>query len=399
VRGVGRQNAVLLRTRPHPNPLPEGEGTRARFPTLDTSTAQSAQRQFPCRQCGASLVFEPGTTCLKCGYCGTENDIAPLAEQIEELDFHLYAQDAAAGEQTQETLAVKCTACGAETDFTHDVAASKCPFCGAAIVATASSRKQIKPRSVLPFHVKREQAGELFLRWVASLWFAPNDLGREAKRAGIDGVYVPAWTYDSNTSSRYTGERGDDYWETQHYTSMVNGKSVSQTRQVRRTRWRHASGAVSLRHDDVLVLASKSLPPKQADALEPWDLPSLVPYRDEYLSGFAAESYQVDLMQGFEVARGIMDERIRTAVRADIGGDHQRIHSVDTRYSDVTFKHILLPVWISAYRYHERVFRFLVNARTGELQGDRPWSAWKIALLVIAILVAAGVALLLSQQR
>jgi predicted RNA-binding Zn-ribbon protein involved in translation (DUF1610 family) len=358
-----------------------------------------SQRQFPCRQCGANLVFEPGTTALTCPYCGTRNDIAPLAEVIEELDFHAHASQLATSTETQETLTVRCNACGAETDFTHDVAASKCPFCGAAIVATASSKKQIKPRSLLPFHVTRQQAGDLFRRWVAGLWLAPNDLARVAQRSGIDGAYVPAWTYDSRTTSDYTGERGDDYWDTESYTAIENGRSVRRTRQVRKTRWRRASGRVGNAFDDVLVLASRSLPPKHAHALEPWDLRSLVPYRDEYLSGFAAESYQVDLVQGFEVAKGIMAGHIEATIRADIGGEHQRIHSVQTRYRDVTFKHILLPVWISAYRYHERVFRFLVNARTGEVQGERPWSAVKIALLVIAILAVALAVMFFAQQR
>jgi predicted RNA-binding Zn-ribbon protein involved in translation (DUF1610 family) len=365
---------------------------------LSTATA-SSQRQFPCRQCGANLVFEPGTTCLKCPYCGTENEIAPLAAVIEELDFHEHASNPGNAAQTQETLTVRCTACGAETDFTHDVAASKCPFCGAAIVASALSKKQIKPKSLLPFFITRQQADELFRRWVASLWFAPNDLVKVAQRTGIDGAYIPAWTYDSQTFSNYTGERGDDYWTTETYTAMENGRSVTRTRQVRRTRWTRVSGQVSNRFDDVLVLASRSLPPKHADSLAPWDLQKLVPYRDEYLSGFAAETYQVDLVQGFELAKGIMDGTIRATIARDIGGDHQRIHSVDTRYRAVTFKHILLPVWISAYRYHERVFRFLVNARTGEVQGERPYSTFKIAMLVIAIVIAIATAVILTQQR
>ena len=366
---------------------------------MEPTAPAHSQRQFPCKQCGANLVFEPGTTALTCQYCGTRNDIAPLAEVIEELDFQEHAAQLAASTETQETLTVRCNACGAETDFTHDVAASRCPFCGAAIVATASSRKQIKPRSLLPFHITRQQADDLFRRWVEGLWFAPNDLVRVAQRSGIDGAYVPAWTYDSRTTSDYRGERGDDYWDTQTYTAIENGRSVTRTRQVRRTRWRHASGRVSNTFDDVLVLASRSLPPKHAHALEPWDLRSLVPYRDEYLSGFAADSYQVDLVQGFEAAKQIMAGVIEQTIRADIGGDHQRIHSVQTRYRDVTFKHILLPVWISAYRYHERVFRFLVNARTGEVQGERPWSAVKIALLVTFLVAVALAVLWFSQQR
>lgn len=369
---------------------------------MESTSPTTAPRQFPCRQCGANLVFQPGTTCLKCAYCGTENDIAPLGAVIEELDYQAFT--AGAGERhaepaTQETIAVRCGACGAETDFTHDVAASKCPFCGAAIVATASSKKQIKPRSLLPFRITRPQADDLFKRWVTSLWFAPGDLIRAAQRAGIDGVYVPAWTYDSDTSSDYTGQRGDDYWATESYTTMVNGRHVSRTRQVRRTRWRPVSGRVSDKFDDVLVLATQSLPAKHAAALEPWDLPALVPYRDEYLSGFAAETYQVDLVQGFAAARVIMADHIQVTVRADIGGDHQRISSVDTRYHDVTFKHILLPVWISAYRYQQRVFRFLVNARTGEVQGERPWSVFKIVMLVMLILAVIAASVFLAHSR
>lgn len=359
----------------------------------------TTQRQFPCRQCGANLVFEPGTTSLKCPYCGTTNDIAPLAEVIEELDFQSFASAGQPAQaETQETLTVRCTACGAETDFTHDVAASKCPFCGAAIVATASSRKQIKPRSLLPFHVTRQQADALFMQWVSALWFAPSDLARVARRTGIDGAYIPAWTYDSDTFSTYTGQRGDDYWDTEHYTETINGQTQHRTRQVRKTRWWSVSGQVSNHFDDVIVLASRSLPAKYANALEPWDLPSLVPYRDEYLSGFAAESYQVDLVQGFEVAKTIMAGTIEVTIRQDIGGDHQRIDSVDTRYRGITFKHILLPVWISAYRYQERVFRFLVNARTGEVQGERPWSAIKITLLILFIAAVIAAIILFTRK-
>jgi hypothetical protein len=124
-------------------------------------------------------------------------------------------------------------------------------------------------------------------------------------------------------------------------------------------------------------------------------LQNLVPYRDEYLSGFVAESYQIDLPEGFEIARSIMDGTIRQLVTRDIGGDEQRISSVNTSYDNITYKHTLLPLWISAYRYQERIYRFLVNARTGEVQGERPYSVVKIVLLILAILlVIIGIVLI-----
>lgn len=365
-----------------------------------TSAAPQLQRQFPCKNCGANLEFAPGTRSLQCPYCGTTNEIAPAAGEpavaaVAELDLTAHLRE----EDLHEQITVRCGTCGAETTLAPNVTAGRCPFCGSGIVAHGSSKKSIKPKSLLPFHVTREQAGQSFRRWIASLWFAPGELKRRAERAQITGVYIPCWTYDAGTVSDYTGQRGDDYWDTESYTAHVNGRSVRRTRQVRKTRWWPASGRVSNHFDDVLVLASRSLPAGYAEALEPWDLKSLVPYRDEYLSGFVAESYQIGLPEGFEVAKEIMAQPIRATIARDIGGDRQRIHSVQTRYFDVTFKHALLPVWISAYRFHDKTYRFLVNARTGEVQGERPYSYWKIAATVLAALVVIFIVMMVLQQQ
>jgi DNA-directed RNA polymerase subunit RPC12/RpoP len=354
---------------------------------MDAPPHQQTHRQFPCKNCGANLQFAPGTSALVCPYCGTRNEIAvPADARVEEIDFAQTVNDLAP-EELVETLAVRCNTCGAETTLKPNVTAARCPFCGSAIVAQAMSRRLIKPKALLPFHITHDQAGQLFKNWIASRWFAPDELKKRAERSDINGVYMPCWTYDSDTTTRYTGQRGDDYYVTESYTVHINGRSERRTRQVRKTRWSYASGVVYEHFDDVLVLASNSLPKGYAEALEPWDLPNLVPYQDEYLSGFQAESYQLDLPQGFEVAKTIMAERIAVLIRMDIGGDHQRIDSMDTRYGGVTFKHTLLPVWISAYRFHDRTFRFLVNARTGEVQGERPYSWIKITMLVLTILI------------
>jgi DNA-directed RNA polymerase subunit RPC12/RpoP len=365
---------------------------------MEAPTASPTQRQFPCKNCGANLQFAPGTTSLKCPYCGEMNEIPQSQQAIEELDLNQYFRDCCGEDQLTERLTVKCTTCGAETTLAPNVTAGRCPFCGSPIVAEGASKKIIRPKSLLPFHVTKEQASDAFSRWIGGLWFAPNELARRAESAQIAGVYIPCWTYDADTQSHYTGERGDDYWDTETYTTTVNGQRVMRTRQVRRTRWWPASGTVQNSFDDVLVLASHSLPEKLAQNLEPWDLKSLVPYQDEYLSGFVAESYQVGLPEGFETAKGIMAGHIAQTVRQDIGGDHQRIHSINTQYFDVTFKHALLPVWISAYRYAERTYRFLVNARTGEVQGERPYSWIKILLAVLTALVVATAVMLVANN-
>lgn len=353
----------------------------------ESAKAGQLHQTFKCAKCGAKMEFAPGAHAQQCPYCSHSNPIPKSEEDIRELDFHTYLAEALKQQDTTEHLTIKCQTCAAEMTADPNVTAQDCAFCGTPIVATAASTKHIKPRSLLPFAVPRKQGLELFRKWINGLWFAPGDLKRLAQQQGkLSGMYVPYWTYDSDTTSFYRGQRGEHYWETEHYTTHDSeGKPVRKTRRVRKTRWWPASGTVWASFDDVLVLASNSLPRKCTLKLEPWDTKNLVPYKDDYLSGFSAESYHVDLEEGFTEAQKTMDAEIRRRVRRDIGGDEQRIHSVRTQHDSVTFKHILLPIWISTYRYKNKPYRFLVNGRTGEVQGERPWSFAKILLGILGI--------------
>jgi len=336
---------------------------------------------------------------LRCAHCGHETQIPRAADGIVEEDLEAALARLEESAEHAEVRVVECRACGARVTPDPKLVSLSCPYCGTHDVAAARTARLLRPKALLPVKITQEGAGREFRRWIEGLWFAPNALRRLARSEGaLSGMYVPFWTYDCATVSDYAGERGDDYWVTVPVTMRVKGRTVTRMQRVRRTRWRAAAGQVSRRFDDVLVLASRSLPREHAERLEPWDLASLVPYRDDYLSGFAAEQYQVGLAEGLVRAKEIMDGSIRDDIRADIGGDHQRIHSLATRHSDLTFKHLLLPVWMSAYRFHDRVFRFLVNARTGEVQGERPWSWVKIALAALGGAAAVGAAVWLANS-
>jgi hypothetical protein len=219
------------------------------------------------------------------------------------------------------------------------------------------------------------------------LLFAPNDLKNLATLSErLKGIYMPYWTYDANTTCQYVGQRGVYYYTTETYSVMVNGKSQMRTRQVRHTAWSFKSGTVKNVFDDVCVLASKSLPDDITRNLEPWDVKNFASFNEGYLSGFQTECYQIEVQQGFEIAKNVMDQQVRSTVCSDIGGDEQRINQVNTDYSSVTFKHVLLPIWISAYRYKDKPYRFIINGRTGKLQGQRPYSAMKIVFAILFVL-------------
>jgi hypothetical protein len=242
---------------------------------------------------------------------------------------------------------------------------------------------------VLPFSITQQQASSSLRQWLSSRWFAPNDLKHFAQPDAIHGVYIPFWTYDTNTTTDYTGQRGESYYETEtYYETDSRGEQVQRTRRVRHIRWYPTSGTVNASFNDVLIPATLSLSPDRLAALEPWDLDSLRSYDPAFLSGFKAQRYQVDLDSGFEAAKQVIAPYIENDVRNDIGGDEQRINELLTDYSDVTFKHLLLPVYAGAYRYNGKLFQIVVNGRTGEIQGERPYSFLKIALFVSSVLIA-----------
>ena len=369
----------------------------------DTRVAANEVHNFPCSSCGADLVFEPGEGSLSCPYCGHKQAIPQSTKQVEELSFeqHLKLSPEQMSGLAANALEVQCQSCGAKTIFTPPEVAGRCDFCGAQIVVQAKSADPIlKPGGLLPFRITQRQASSDLKRWLSSRWFAPNDLKRFAKAEAINGVYIPFWTYDTSTRTNYTGQRGEHYWETEtYYERDAQGNQVQRTRQVMRTAWYGASGTVLSAFDDVLIPATRSLPPNRLAALEPWDLAELKAYDPAFLSGFRAQRYQVELGEGFEQAKRVVAPVIERDVRSDIGGDEQRIDSLSTSYYETTFKHLLLPVYAGAYRYNGNIYQILVNGRTGEIQGERPYSYWKIVLTGFLVGIVITILVLLLSNR
>jgi predicted RNA-binding Zn-ribbon protein involved in translation (DUF1610 family) len=356
------------------------------------SSTPPSGRKFPCTSCGARLDFDPGARGLKCPYCG----FAQLIERgdpdsIVERDYRDYldreeAKGHALPGRSSET---RCTGCGAVVLLEDKVATEKCPFCATHLESKPeAAHAMIAPESLLPFHWDLRQAREAFSKWLGSLWFAPSELRRVANLGQLTGVYLPYWTYDAMTVTFYDGQRGDNYTVTETYTDRdANGNSVQRTRTVTHTRWTSVSGEVRHFFDDVLICGSKSLPKDLIDDLGAWPLNKLEPFKPEYLSGFKTERYAINLKEGYAAAKQVMEPEIVQLIRRDIGGDHQRIDSKNIRYSAVTFKALLMPVWVAVYRYHDKTYQIVVNGRTGRVTGYRPWSAWKIARLIMLILL------------
>ncbi len=340
--------------------------------------------RFLCESCGANMGFDAASGGLACPYCGHKQAVAPTGGTITEKDFYTFLRPDSERLQPMavNAMQVSCGTCGATVTFVPPETARNCDFCGGKIVAQPKSADPlVAPEGVLPFSVTSQVASTALKGWINSRWFAPGNLKVLAQPDKVGSVYIPYWTFDAETDSQYAGERGEYYYQNEYYEE--NGEQKS--RQVRYTNWFGKSGAVSRHFDDLYIPATKSLLPEYVKHLS-WEFNELVPYEPAYLAGHKAQTYQVSLEEGFELFKQSAAGAIYNDVRGDIGGDEQRVHNVNTDYSNITFKHLLLPVYAGAYRYNNKVFQIVVNGRTGEVQGERPYSWLKIGCLTIVII-------------
>jgi len=331
------------------------------------------------------MRFEPRIGALSCAACGgrearPELGVAAHEAAIAEHDYEAALDQRAGNEPAIEPQVVTCPQCGAHTHFDPHVVASTCAFCTAPLSSTpAHTERLLQPQAVLTFRLDEATARQAFTRWIGSRWFAPNAL-REAVRApeGLRGVYLPAWSFDTRAQVDYAGDRG------------VRRK-VDKKRTV--TDWRRVRGQVRHDFDDVIVAASNSLPSQRDQVLGTVPVALLQPYDPALLAGFTVEAYQLGLRPAFTTARErFMMPVLREAVRRDIGGDAQRIVQMSARFSDIRFRHLLLPVWLLHYRWQGELCQVVINGHNGAVMGDRPWSAWKIGSAIALGLIAVAVA-------
>ena len=330
-----------------------------------------------CPSCGATMHYNPTSQKLHCEFCGSEKDIEnEVLEKAKEYDL----TDQELEKDTDwgyEHRVMSCKNCGAETNIGKDSISKFCPFCGSPNVVKEDEKEtRIKPETVIPFKVDKNACVNSFKTWLAGKWLAPNDLKRLALSDKLQGVYLPYWTFDSDTESHYVAQRGDYYYTT-HRDSKGN------VHRTRHTRWKRVSGDYSKFFDDVMIPASKNHRADFLNKIASYDLNALVPYKADYLLGFLAERYTTDLKEAWIYSQGKIDNMIVQGIRNQVGGDEFRLEQKETSHSQVMFKHFLVPLWISNYSYKGKNYQYVINGQNGSVEGDYPLSPWKVGLLVI----------------
>ncbi len=344
---------------------------------------------YYCSNCGGVMEFDVKTQSLKCPNCDTQVNIVNDKKKIIEHEFNKRIAKTIAVEEKQ-TSTMECKGCGAKVEVSPDCTATECPYCGAKYVLAEKQEAAIVPDGIVPFKVDKHKVQETFNKWINRRWLAPGKLKHLYESGKIQGVYIPYWTFDADVVCDYSAEGGKH-----RKVEVKKDDGTTETRT--ETDWYNTHGRVKEFFDDVQVRGSKNLKDSLLKGIEPYDTKKqLVSYSPEYLSGYGAECYTVSLDDAHREANNIMETELRELARKDVRKRYDEVRNVRIApdYRDETYKHILIPVYSTAFTYANKNYTVLVNGQTGKIKGSYPKSPVKIGIIVA--IIAAIVALLIA---
>ena len=365
---------------------------------VEWSPETVALEKHSCPACGGSAEWNPSKHRLICPYCGTESpyELDRDRGKVREIDLvrTLREMPEELRGWKAEKRTVRCRSCRAVSVFDPERVGQNCEFCGSPeLVDYDEIKPPIRPQRILPFTVDERRVRALLRRWLGSKWLAPGKLKRKALVDQVHGLYLPYWTFDAQVRCPWQAESGTYYYVPESYRDSQGRR---RTRMERKVRWSPASGTLEHFFDDEPVPGTRGMPLNLLRQVEPFPSGDLVPYDTAFLSGFVVEHYQVVLIDAAKASREQMESQLYRLCARQIPGDTYRNLHIAPRYSGETFKHILVPVWHLTYDYHGELFHILANGATGRIAGRYPWSRWKIALLVLAVLAVIAAFLFLD---
>lgn len=341
-----------------------------------------ADNVYYCSNCGGIMEFDVKTQTLKCPNCEAQINIVNDKDKIVEHNFtKKAAKTITVAEKKSSTM--QCKGCGAKVEVSGDCTATECPYCGAKYVLAEKQEEAIIPDGVIPFKVDKNHVKGTFTKWINKRWLAPGKLKQLYESDKIQGVYIPYWTFDADVVCDYSAEGGKNR---KVKVKQSDGSTVTKTE----TDWYNTHGRVKEFFDDVLVKGSKNMKASLLKGIEPYDTKKeLSSYSPEYLSGYGAECYSVSLEDAHSEANGIMESKLRDMARNDVLKHYDEVRNVRIApdYKEETYKHILIPLYATAYTYNNKNYTVLINGQTGKIKGDYPKSPVKIAI-IIAVIIA-----------
>ena len=342
---------------------------------------------YKCPNCGATTRYDVaagGVACESCGYKATTKT-EQVGRQAETFEFTLDNLGKAQQGWGVALQELHCDSCGASIGLPENSLTVTCPFCASNKVnVRAAPNDHLRPHVLVPFKVKPEDTRSRAAEWLGKGWFHPKELASAAVIDRFSGIYLPFWTFDATISAGWKAEVG--YERTERYYD--SSSKTWHTRIV--IDWRWENGQVGLSINDLLIGGSSHISQLILERLYPFNLNELVTYTPDFLAGWQAHTYDIPLTTAWEEGKARMRERAKEACYGDIHSSHVRNFSMMADFSDEAWRFILLPVYVAAYKFEDRVFQVMVNGQTGAVAGQKPVAWWKIWLAVAALSGARG---------
>ena len=326
-----------------------------------------------CAGCGSNMIFNPDAQLLECPYCGTKKQFG-ISVFADENDL-ISGLNSSKQWERENAVVFSCDNCGAKVVLKQGETALLCPFCGTSHVRETDELAGIKPHALIPFSFGEKKGIEYSIAWAKKRFFAPNKFKKNIKTDNVKGVYMPCFTFDSSTISYYEGRIGKTK------TRVVgSGKN-------RRTEtyvvWRNIRGTYLHGYDDLLITAGSKFSQKELDKISPFDTNNGKVYEEEFMLGFMAYHYDVELKDCWEDAKNKIDSDLRERILSQYSYDRVAYLNVSTTHENVKYKYIMLPIYLGNYKYGKKVYNFYVNGSTGKVYGKTPVSFWKVLFTVL----------------
>lgn len=359
------------------------EGIEVFGPGPEDAGAPTGPVAARCPRCGGSARYDVRLGTLGCPFCGwADAQPDPGTEAVRQRAFTRDALEQGSVGFGIERRELDCGSCGAVIALQEGALTASCPFCASEQVAVRADAAApgLRPQAIVPLQVDQAGAQAAVKRWLGAGWMHPDDLAAVATVGRLTAVYLPCWVFSAQLGCDWEAEVGTERTQRSYdpATDTWEEETVID--------WAWRQGRVELSIADQLVSGTTRVSARILERLLSFDLAALVPYTPTLLAGSSALTYDVGLPDAWEEGRHEMRESGRQAALRDTGSRHVRAMSVDVALSDESWRHVLLPVWISAYPYDGRTFVVMVNGQSGMVSGQKPVAWWKIKAAIAALL-------------
>ena len=317
---------------------------------------------FACPNCGGNLKFDIQTQNLGCEHCQTHVDVYSFEDKDTDLKQSEY-----------DATIFSCPQCGGEILSTDTSAAEFCTFCGASTILHSRLTKEKRPNYIIPFQKTKEDCKKAYSDMMKRAIFAPDALKDPKYIDGFRGIYMPYWAFYLTQDGAFTlnaskSKRRGNYIYTDHYA---------------------LKGEMDAYYKGLSYDASSSFDDNISEKIAPYDVKGMKSFTPAFLSGFYADTADVDAQTYEDDAKNIAIKNSTGAIYREFAGMNMEPHvpssALNTQIKEVDSA--MFPVWFMSYRNAGRVAYATVNGQTGKVVTDLPVDTKKytIGSLLLAI--------------